>query len=59
MSQAAYQLSKAVPNMAGGFAIHTSYGEIHVNADDPECKAIIAQVKKLLEKRRSQETPDL
>lgn len=55
MSQAAYQLSKAVPKMAGGFDIHTSYGEIHVNGDDPECKAIITQVKKLLEKRMKKE----
>lgn len=51
MSQAAYQLSKAIPNMTGGFVIHTNYGEIHVNADDPECQKIIAQVKKLLERR--------
>lgn len=55
MSLAAYQLSKAVPNMARGFVIHTSYGEIQVNADDPQCKTIITQVKKLLEKRMKNE----
>jgi len=52
MNEADYQLSKSIPDMARGFVIQTNYGEIRVNADDPECQKIIAQVKKLLERRQ-------
>lgn len=52
MSEAAYQLSKAVPDMQNGFVIQTNYGEIRVNADDKQCDLIIGAITRLLEKRR-------
>lgn len=49
-AQAAYDLSKKIPDMQGrGFIIGTSYGELEISAD--EGAAITRAVQRLLERR--------
>lgn len=44
-----YSLAKRVPNMDRGFQISTDYGDISI--DSEEGQAIIAAVRKLLERK--------